>query len=180
MSMSRRSALWHLRRAVCRTCWRPKLWLFPRLTGSSPSTAAREHRLRLRCTECDRMLKELQAAHIVLNKQAETLRKQNDNLKVHQERFINQLEEKKEQVEKLDADLREREREIKGLQQERRQLEEHSRQRDREMEDRGNTIEALRKELSKAEQARKEASIKTQILLGFVYVSTQVTGTGHC
>ncbi|KAJ8413150.1 hypothetical protein AAFF_G00091460 [Aldrovandia affinis] len=117
-----------------------------------------------RYNENERMLKELQAAHISLNKQAETLRKQNESLKLHQDRLVTQLVEKEEQIKGLDSNLQERGREVSGLQEELRQQDERFRERESEREDMENTISMLRKELSKTELARKDASIKASSL----------------
>uniref|UniRef100_A0A7N6ARD1 CIP2A N-terminal domain-containing protein n=1 Tax=Anabas testudineus TaxID=64144 RepID=A0A7N6ARD1_ANATE len=86
--------------------------------------------LLCRFSESERMLKELQVAHISLIKQNDTLRKNHEAL---------QLQQEKGEEEKL-----------KEKDQERRDLEE--------------TVDVLRKELNKTEQARKDASIKASSL----------------
>ncbi|KAJ8279310.1 hypothetical protein COCON_G00063760 [Conger conger] len=117
-----------------------------------------------RYSECERMLKELQTAHISLNKQADTLRKQNESLKLHQDRLLTQLAEQEEQIKGLDSDLQERGGEISDLQQELKRQDERSKERERERMDMEDTIDVLRKELNKTEQARKDASIKASSL----------------
>uniref|UniRef100_A0A3B3VA72 Cellular inhibitor of PP2A n=1 Tax=Poecilia latipinna TaxID=48699 RepID=A0A3B3VA72_9TELE len=77
----------------------------------------------LNFTETERLLKELQAAHISLSKQNDTLRKNHEALQLHKDREKDQ---------------------------ERRDLEE--------------TVDVLRKELNKTEQARKDVSIKASSL----------------
>uniref|UniRef100_A0A0E9WK43 Uncharacterized protein n=3 Tax=Anguilla anguilla TaxID=7936 RepID=A0A0E9WK43_ANGAN len=110
------------------------------------------------------MLKELQAAHISLNKQTDTLRKQNESLKVHQDRLLTQLAEQEEQIKGLDSGLQERRAEILDLQQELKRQDEHSRERETERKDMEDTIDMLRKDLSKTELAKKDASIKASSL----------------
>ncbi|XP_035270684.1 protein CIP2A isoform X4 [Anguilla anguilla] len=117
-----------------------------------------------RYNECERMLKELQAAHISLNKQTDTLRKQNESLKVHQDRLLTQLAEQEEQIKGLDSGLQERRAEILDLQQELKRQDEHSRERETERKDMEDTIDMLRKDLSKTELAKKDASIKASSL----------------
>ncbi|XP_064188781.1 protein CIP2A isoform X6 [Anguilla rostrata] len=117
-----------------------------------------------RYNECERMLKELQAAHISLNKQTDTLRKQNESLKVHQDRLLTQLAEQEEQIKGLDSGLQERRAEILDLQQELKRQDEHSRERETERKDMEDTMDMLRKELSKTELAKKDASIKASSL----------------
>uniref|UniRef100_A0A8C9RMN7 Cellular inhibitor of PP2A n=1 Tax=Scleropages formosus TaxID=113540 RepID=A0A8C9RMN7_SCLFO len=108
-----------------------------------------------RFNDSERMLKELQSAHIILTKQAEVLRKQNEGLKVQQDRVLSQLAEKEEQIKHLNRNIEEKVQEISG---------EVVRQMDKEKEDMEETIDVLRKELNKTEQARKEASIRASSL----------------
>ncbi|XP_018590175.2 protein CIP2A [Scleropages formosus] len=117
-----------------------------------------------RFNDSERMLKELQSAHIILTKQAEVLRKQNEGLKVQQDRVLSQLAEKEEQIKHLNRNIEEKVQEISGLQEEVRSQEERVRQMDKEKEDMEETIDVLRKELNKTEQARKEASIRASSL----------------
>ncbi|KAF5893304.1 protein CIP2A isoform X1, partial [Clarias magur] len=99
------------------------------------------------------MLKELQAAHISLTQQAETLKKSNEGLKLQQERLSSELQQKEEKISGMEADLQEKRDTIADLQAEVGRQEEQA----GEMEENINT---LRKELARTEQARKDASIK--------------------
>ncbi|KAJ8278158.1 hypothetical protein GJAV_G00084520 [Gymnothorax javanicus] len=117
-----------------------------------------------RYNESESMLKELQTAHVSLNKQADTLRKQNESLRVHQERLLAQLSEKEEQIKSLDSHLEERKGEISELQQELKRQDECSRAKERERKEMEETIDILREELNKTELARKDASIKASSL----------------
>ncbi|KAM9436138.1 protein CIP2A isoform 2-T2 [Clarias gariepinus] len=103
------------------------------------------------------MLKELQAAHISLTQQAETLKKSNEGLKLQQERLSLELQQKEEKISEVEADLQEKRDTIADLQAEVGRQEEQA----GEMEENINT---LRKELARTEQARKDASIKASSL----------------
>uniref|UniRef100_A0A8B9RGC6 Cell proliferation regulating inhibitor of protein phosphatase 2A n=1 Tax=Astyanax mexicanus TaxID=7994 RepID=A0A8B9RGC6_ASTMX len=99
------------------------------------------------------MLKELQAAHISLTQQAEGLRKSNEGFKLQQERLSAELVQKEQHIATLEETVQEKRATIAGLQAEMRRQEEQA----SEMEE---SMNILRKELNKTEQARKEASIK--------------------
>ncbi|XP_022537301.2 protein CIP2A isoform X1 [Astyanax mexicanus] len=103
------------------------------------------------------MLKELQAAHISLTQQAEGLRKSNEGFKLQQERLSAELVQKEQHIATLEETVQEKRATIAGLQAEMRRQEEQA----SEMEE---SMNILRKELNKTEQARKEASIKASSL----------------
>uniref|UniRef100_A0A7N6F7U6 CIP2A N-terminal domain-containing protein n=1 Tax=Anabas testudineus TaxID=64144 RepID=A0A7N6F7U6_ANATE len=104
-----------------------------------------------RFSESERMLKELQVAHISLIKQNDTLRKNHEALQLQQEKVAALLEEKEEENRSLLLEIQLKNSDIAGWsQRERRDLEE--------------TVDVLRKELNKTEQARKDASIKASSL----------------
>ncbi|KAG7487345.1 hypothetical protein MATL_G00022130 [Megalops atlanticus] len=111
-----------------------------------------------RFNESDRMLKELQTAHITLNKQAETLRKQNDGLKLQQDRILTQLSEKEEQVRGLETALQEREREISGLQCELRQ-----------QEQRASSLEVQKAQLEAKLQKKEEELSKHSQMIAMIH-----------
>ncbi|XP_066538593.1 protein CIP2A isoform X2 [Hoplias malabaricus] len=103
------------------------------------------------------MLKELQAAHISLTQQAEALKKSNEGLILQQERLSAELVQKEQHIAALEETVQEKCGIIAGLQAEMRKQEEQA----CEMEE---SMNILRKELSKTEQARKDASIKASSL----------------
>ncbi|XP_057178706.1 protein CIP2A [Triplophysa rosa] len=115
------------------------------------------NQLLCRYDKSEGMLKELQAAHISLTQQAESLKKTNEGLKMQQERTLAEVAEKEKQIKGLKSDVLEKERNLAGLQNELRSQNEQI----HELEE---NVTILRKELNKTEQARKETSIKASSL----------------
>uniref|UniRef100_A0A667YV50 Cellular inhibitor of PP2A n=1 Tax=Myripristis murdjan TaxID=586833 RepID=A0A667YV50_9TELE len=103
-----------------------------------------------RFNESERLLKELQAAHIALTKQNDTLRKSHEALRLQHDKTVLALEDREEKITSLHSELQQRDADITGRSDERRELEE--------------TVDVLRKELNKTEQARKDASIRASSL----------------
>ncbi|KAK1884980.1 Protein CIP2A like [Dissostichus eleginoides] len=117
-----------------------------------------------RFNESERLLKELQAAHISLTKQSDTLRKNQEALTLQQEKMASALEEREQEIRSLRADLQQKNSDITGLRGELRAEEEKMKEKDQERRDLEETVDVLRKELNKTEQARKDASIKVSSL----------------
>ncbi|XP_026220160.1 protein CIP2A [Anabas testudineus] len=117
-----------------------------------------------RFSESERMLKELQVAHISLIKQNDTLRKNHEALQLQQEKVAALLEEKEEENRSLLLEIQLKNSDIAGLREELRGEEEKLKEKDQERRDLEETVDVLRKELNKTEQARKDASIKASSL----------------
>ncbi|XP_033964665.1 protein CIP2A [Pseudochaenichthys georgianus] len=117
-----------------------------------------------RFNESERLLKELQAAHISLTKQSDTLRKNQEALTLQHEKMASVLEEREQEIRSLRADLQQKNSDITGLRGALRAEEEKMKEKDQERRDLEETVDVLRKELNKTEQARKDASIKASSL----------------
>ncbi|GLD54474.1 protein CIP2A isoform X1 [Lates japonicus] len=117
-----------------------------------------------RFNESERLLKDLQTAHISLTKQNDTLRKNHEALQLQHEKMASVLEERGEEIRSLHSDLQQKNSDIAGLRAELRAEEEKVKERDQERRDLEETVDVLRKELNKTEQARKDASIKASSL----------------
>ncbi|XP_056412269.1 protein CIP2A isoform X2 [Hyla sarda] len=113
---------------------------------------------------CEKQYKELQGSYSVLSKQAETMKKLNDSLKLQNEKTLAQLEDIENQRKELSKQLQDRESKILNFQQKVKGLEEKVKAKQKEKEDMEENIDVLRKELSKTEQARKELSIRVSSL----------------
>ncbi|XP_046733639.1 protein CIP2A isoform X2 [Silurus meridionalis] len=115
------------------------------------------NQLLSRYSKSEVMLKELQATHISLTQQAESLRKSNEGFRLQQERLSSELQQKEEKISGMEAEMQEKRDTIAELQAEARRQEEQA-------EEMKENINTLRKELAKTEQARKDASIKASSL----------------
>ncbi|KAM4718209.1 protein CIP2A [Anableps anableps] len=117
-----------------------------------------------RFTDTERLLKELQAAHISLSKQSDTLRKSHEALQQHKDKVTAELQEREEEIRSLQLDVQKKNGDVAGLRAELRSREETLKEKDRERRDLEETVDVLRKELNRTEQARKDASIKASSL----------------
>ncbi|XP_053198146.1 protein CIP2A [Scomber japonicus] len=117
-----------------------------------------------RFNENDRLLKELQSAHIVLTKQSDGLRRNHEALQLQHDKMLSVLEEKEEEIRSLRSDLQQKNSDLAGLRNELRAEEQKGKEKDQEKRELEETVDVLRKELNKTEQARKDASIKASSL----------------
>ncbi|XP_008277312.1 protein CIP2A [Stegastes partitus] len=117
-----------------------------------------------RFNETERLLKELQTAHISLTKQNDALRKNQEALQLQQDKMASVLEERQEEIKSLHSDLQRKNSDIAGLRLELQAEEERVKEKDQERRELEETVDVLRKELNKTEQARKDASIKASSL----------------
>ncbi|XP_056290606.1 protein CIP2A isoform X2 [Pseudoliparis swirei] len=117
-----------------------------------------------RFTDSERLLKELQASHVSLTKQSDALRRNHEALQLQHERTASGLKEREEEVRSLHSDLQQKSNDITGLHGDLRVEEQKLQLKEGERRDLEETRDALRKELNKTEQARKDASIKASSL----------------
>ncbi|XP_027860199.1 protein CIP2A [Xiphophorus couchianus] len=117
-----------------------------------------------RFNETERLLKELQAAHISLSKQNDTLRKNHEALQLHRDKITSELQEREAEIKSLRLDVEKKNSDVAGLHADLRSKEETLREKDQERRDLEETLDVLRKELNKTEQARKDVSIKASSL----------------
>ncbi|KAM4606251.1 protein CIP2A [Polymixia lowei] len=117
-----------------------------------------------RFSESERLLKELQSAHISLTKHNDALRKNHEALRAQHDTVVCVLKDSEDQVKFLQSELQQRDGDITDLRRELQEEEERKKEKERERRDLEETVDVLRKELNKTEQARKDASIKASSL----------------
>ncbi|CAL8313215.1 unnamed protein product [Merluccius merluccius] len=117
-----------------------------------------------RFSEAEQLLKELQMSHNSLNKQTDSLRKSHEALQLQHDKTVSVLEERESKVKSLQSDLQQRGDDITALREELRAGEAQGKEKDRERRDLEDTVDVLRKELNKTEQARKDANIRASSL----------------
>ncbi|KAK7881255.1 hypothetical protein WMY93_029664 [Mugilogobius chulae] len=117
-----------------------------------------------RLNESERLLKELQMAHISLTKQNDILKKNHETLQQHDDRMVALVEEKEDEIKGLHSDLQQKDSDITDLRSELRAEGQKLKEKEQERRDLEETVDVLRKELDKTQQARKDASIKASSL----------------
>ncbi|RVE59144.1 hypothetical protein OJAV_G00201030 [Oryzias javanicus] len=117
-----------------------------------------------RFNETERLLKELQTAHVLLTKQSDTLKKTHDALQLQHHRTTSVLQEREEEIKDLISEIQKRNDNIAGLRVNLQAEEEKVKEKETERRNLEETLDMLRKELNKTEQARKDASIKASSL----------------
>lgn len=117
-----------------------------------------------RFNESERLLKELQAAHLALTKQNESLKKKHETLQINNDRMVALVEERDKEIKSLQSDLQQKDGDIADLRSELRAEEQRLKEKEQERRDLEETVDVLRKELDKTQQARKDASIKASSL----------------
>ncbi|KAH0624968.1 hypothetical protein JD844_032931 [Phrynosoma platyrhinos] len=135
-------------------------------------TIAEEHELLKRSSidllqkyeTIEKQYNDLQLMCNSLNKQLENIKKLNESLKQQNDKTVSQLLETEEHRKELHKQLQDKDAKISSFQQKAKVQEEKLKARQKEKADMEETIDILRKELSKTEQARKELSIKASSL----------------
>ncbi|XP_068603964.1 protein CIP2A [Brachionichthys hirsutus] len=117
-----------------------------------------------RFNESERVLKELQAAHVSLTKRNETLWRNQEALQQQHETMTSVLQDREEDIRSLKSNVRQKDSDIAGLRDELRAEEEKVRADEEQRRDLEEAADIVRKELNKTEQARKDISIKVSTL----------------
>ncbi|XP_057680967.1 protein CIP2A isoform X2 [Corythoichthys intestinalis] len=117
-----------------------------------------------RFNESERLLKELQTAHADLSKQYETLKKNQQTLQTQHDKTVSLLREKEKEITSLRSDVRLKDQDAAALRGELRAAADERREQERQKRELEDALDALKKELNKTEQARKDASIKVSSL----------------
>ncbi|XP_024137880.1 protein CIP2A [Oryzias melastigma] len=117
-----------------------------------------------RFNETERLLKELQTAHVLLTKQSDTLKKTHDALQLQHHRTMSVLQEREGDIKDLTLEIQKRNSDIAGLRVSLQAEEEKVKEKETERRNLEETLDIVRKELNKTEQARKDVSIKASSL----------------
>ncbi|CAL8294977.1 unnamed protein product [Lota lota] len=117
-----------------------------------------------RYSEAEQLLKELQKSHASLTKQTDALRRSHEALRLQHDKTVSVLEERESKVKSLQSDLQQRGDDITALREQLRAGEVQGKEKERERRELEETVDMLRKELNKTEQARKDANIRASSL----------------
>ncbi|XP_019745103.1 protein CIP2A isoform X1 [Hippocampus comes] len=117
-----------------------------------------------RFDESESLLKELQADHANLSEHNDALKKNHQTLQLQHDKTVSLLKEKEDEIKSLHSDMRLKEEDIAALRGDLRVAADKRRESEQQRRELEDMLDALRKELSKTEQARKDASIKASSL----------------
>ncbi|XP_053715076.1 protein CIP2A [Synchiropus splendidus] len=112
----------------------------------------------------ERQLKELQAAHGSLSRHADSQKKSLEALQQQHDRTLVLLDQRQQELLSLQARLQQKDADLTQLQGALQEQQQQGREKDGEKRALEETLDLLKKELNKTEQARKEASIKASSL----------------
>ncbi|XP_056440068.1 protein CIP2A [Gadus chalcogrammus] len=117
-----------------------------------------------RFSEAEQQLKDLHTSQASLTKQTDALRRSHEALRLQHEKTVSVLEERESKVKSLQSDLQQRGDDITALREQLKAGEVQAKEKERERRELEETVDMLRKELNKTEQARKDANIRASSL----------------
>ncbi|XP_030205145.1 protein CIP2A isoform X1 [Gadus morhua] len=117
-----------------------------------------------RFSEAEQQLKDLHTSQASLTKQTDALRRSHEALRLQHDKTVSVLEERESKVKSLQSDLQQRGDDITALREQLKAGEVQAKEKERERRELEETVDMLRKELNKTEQARKDANIRASSL----------------
>ncbi|XP_059900666.1 protein CIP2A isoform X2 [Gadus macrocephalus] len=117
-----------------------------------------------RFSEAEQQLKDLHTSQASLTKQTDALRRSHEALRLQHDKTVSVLEERESKVKSLQSDLQQRGDDITALREQLKGGEVQAKEKERERRELEETVDMLRKELNKTEQARKDANIRASSL----------------